>query len=349
MEAHTIPRTIRRLRRDQGLTQEEVAQALGVSAPAVSKWETGATLPDLTLLAPLARLLGTDLNDLMAFDQAMDRQALSDFLTKLSTTIAAQGIDAGVTLARAQLRQYPRDGALALNLALCLTGGLLLHPAAPAEDLGPWIEDLCRQAAQWGDPATAAQANVLLFDKAMDRGDHAQAAELLEELPPQPLYSKPQLQARLALAQGDRGKAGELLEGQLLQEVSAVQATLLSLMELAAQEGRQEDLTLLAQRAGALGEDFDLSPYAAWSVRLQLACLRADREGGIAALEHLLSALETPWPAGSSPFRRYLRRGPLDLGSLRAGILRSLADPAEDTYAFLRDDPRFQALLAEER
>lgn len=348
MEAHTIPPTIRRLRLAQGLTQEEVARALGVSATAVSKWERGATLPDLALLAPLARLLGTDLNELMAFDRVMDRQALSDFLTKLSTTLAGQGVQAGVTLARAQLRQYPRDGALALNLALCLTGGLLLHPAALAEDPGPWIEDLCRQAARWGDPATAAQANVLLFDKAMDRGDHAQAAELLEELPPQPLYSKPQLQARLAQARGDRGKAGELLEGQLLQEVSAVQATLLSLMDLAAQEGRQEDLTLLAQRAGALGEDFDLSPYAVWSVRLQLACLRADREGGITALEHLLSALETPWPAGSSPFRRYLDRQPLDFGSLRASLLSSLADPTDDTLAFLRDDPRFQALLERE-
>lgn len=349
MYEHTLARTIRRLRRDQGLTQEEVAQALGVTAPAVSKWETGATLPDLALLAPLARLLGTDLNELMSFDQVMDRQALSDFLTKLSTTIAAQGMDAGVALARAQQRQYPRDGALALNLALCLEGGLLLRGEAVPQDLAQWLEALCRQAAQWGDPATAAQATVLLFDKAMDRGDHAQAAELLEELPPQPLYRREALQARLAQAQGDRAKAGELLEGQLLQEVSAVQATLLSLMELAAQEGRQEDLTLLAQQAGALGEDFDLSPYAAWSVRLQLACLRADREGGMTALEHLLSALETPWPGSSSPFRRYLRRGPLDLGSLRAGILRSLADPAEDTYAFLRDDPRFQALLAEER
>lgn len=349
MYEDTIARTIRRLRRDQGLTQEEVAQALGVSAPAVSKWETGATLPDLTLLAPLARLLGTDLNDLMAFDQAMDRQALSDFLTKLSTTIAAQGIDAGVALARAQLRQYPRDGTLALNLALCLEGGLLLRGEAVPQDLAHWLETLCRQAAQWGDPATAAQATVLLFDKAMDRGDHAQAAERLEELPPQPLYRREALQARLAQAQGDRAKAGELLEGQLLQEVSAVQATLLSLMELAAQEGRQEDLTLLAQRAGALGEDFDLSPYAAWSVRLQLACLRADREGGITALEHLLSALETPWPGGSSPFRRYLDRQSLDFGSLRAGLLNSLANPTDDTLAFLRDDPRFQALLAEER
>lgn len=54
--------TIRRLRRAKGLSQEQVAQALGVSGPAVNKWERGACCPDLALLAPLARLLDTDLN-----------------------------------------------------------------------------------------------------------------------------------------------------------------------------------------------------------------------------------------------------------------------------------------------
>ena len=348
MHAHTIAQTIRRLRREQGLTQEEVAQALGVSAPAVSKWETGTTLPDLALLAPLARLLGTDLNGLLAFDQVMSRQALAAFLEKLSAAITAQGIQAGADLARAQLRQYPRDGALALNLALCLEGGQLLCPAAPGEDLGPWIEQLCRQATQWGDSATAAQANVLLFGKAMDRGDLTQAAALLEELPPQPLYHRAQMQARLALAQGDRPEAGAQLEGELFQQISAVQSTLLSLMELAAQEGRREDLTLLAQRAEALGREFDLSPYTCWSVRFQLACLTQDRAAGMAALEELLAALETPWPTGSSPFRRYLRRQAVDLGSLRAVLLGALADPEDETFAFLRDDPRFQALLEQE-
>ena len=42
---------IRRMRKEKGLTQEQVAQALGVTAPAVNKWERGASCPDLALLA----------------------------------------------------------------------------------------------------------------------------------------------------------------------------------------------------------------------------------------------------------------------------------------------------------
>ena len=41
-----------RLRRQRGLTQKEAARALGVTAPTVSKWERGTTLPDLGLLPP---------------------------------------------------------------------------------------------------------------------------------------------------------------------------------------------------------------------------------------------------------------------------------------------------------
>ena len=53
-----IGEVIRHYRKAQNLTQEEVARRLGVTAPAVNKWERGATLPDITLLAPLARLFG---------------------------------------------------------------------------------------------------------------------------------------------------------------------------------------------------------------------------------------------------------------------------------------------------
>ena len=53
----TIGETIKSYRKKLGFTQEELADRLGVTAPAVNKWERGHTLPDIKLLAPLARLL----------------------------------------------------------------------------------------------------------------------------------------------------------------------------------------------------------------------------------------------------------------------------------------------------
>ena len=56
---------IAQLRREQGLTQKELAQRLNVTDKAVSKWETGKGFPDVKLLEPLAQALGVSLVELM--------------------------------------------------------------------------------------------------------------------------------------------------------------------------------------------------------------------------------------------------------------------------------------------
>ena len=56
---------IARLRKEQGLTQKEVAAQVAVSDKAVSKWERGLSLPDVTLLVPLAELYGVTVTELL--------------------------------------------------------------------------------------------------------------------------------------------------------------------------------------------------------------------------------------------------------------------------------------------
>ena len=59
-----LSQNIKRLRLERKLTQEQLAVALGVSAQAVSKWETSDTYPDGELLVPLATKLGVSLDEL---------------------------------------------------------------------------------------------------------------------------------------------------------------------------------------------------------------------------------------------------------------------------------------------
>ena len=59
MEKKSIGKKIASLRKERGLTQSELAEKLGVSAQAVSKWENDIAYPDITLLAPLADELST--------------------------------------------------------------------------------------------------------------------------------------------------------------------------------------------------------------------------------------------------------------------------------------------------
>ena len=63
-----ITKNLRKLRQGKRLTQEYVAERLGVSAKAVSRWETGATFPDITLLPEIARLYEVLVDDLFKED-----------------------------------------------------------------------------------------------------------------------------------------------------------------------------------------------------------------------------------------------------------------------------------------
>jgi len=62
----TIGRRIAQLRREKGLTQEELSQMMEVSAQAVSKWENDQTCPDITSLPKLAKILGVTVDELLS-------------------------------------------------------------------------------------------------------------------------------------------------------------------------------------------------------------------------------------------------------------------------------------------
>ena len=66
----SLSQNIKRLRLEKGMTQEQLANLLGVSAQAVSKWETSETYPDGALLVPIAEVLGVSLDVL--FDYRMN-------------------------------------------------------------------------------------------------------------------------------------------------------------------------------------------------------------------------------------------------------------------------------------
>ena len=68
-----VGKTIAQLRQNKGMTQQQLAAALSVSHQAVSKWETGAALPDVQTLVALTRLFGITIEQLLEGDVPKDR------------------------------------------------------------------------------------------------------------------------------------------------------------------------------------------------------------------------------------------------------------------------------------
>lgn len=63
------------LRKEKGYTQKQLAEKLLISDKAVSKWETGTTIPDTALLIPLADILGVTVTELL-FGERMEKQSM---------------------------------------------------------------------------------------------------------------------------------------------------------------------------------------------------------------------------------------------------------------------------------
>ena len=86
MDLNTIGAYIAMLRRQRGLSQRELAERIGVSNQAVSKWENGDNLPDIALLLPLAELLHTTVDAILSAGEGRFRHPVD--MTKLHAGIA---------------------------------------------------------------------------------------------------------------------------------------------------------------------------------------------------------------------------------------------------------------------
>lgn len=110
---------VAQLRKEKGLMQKELAEKLYVSDKAVSKWERGLSIPDVTLLVPLAEILGITVTELLECrrlpkDEPMDSQQTEEIVKKV------------IGLSEEEQRKYRPDRLKrGLQLLLCAAVGAL--------------------------------------------------------------------------------------------------------------------------------------------------------------------------------------------------------------------------------
>ena len=96
------------LRKSKSMTQEQLALSLGVSPPAVSKWETGASCPDIALLCPLARALGINVDTLLQFEETLTEEQIDARLNEIIETARTRGYEAADKMIQSLLHTYPQ-------------------------------------------------------------------------------------------------------------------------------------------------------------------------------------------------------------------------------------------------
>ena len=112
------------LRKERGFTQRELAERLLISDKAVSKWETGASLPDVALLIPLSEQLGVSVTELLTGERATTDRP---FPSQTVEDVVKAAICYAEESSERAYRQKSRSGAVVYALSLCLGGTGLLY------------------------------------------------------------------------------------------------------------------------------------------------------------------------------------------------------------------------------
>ena len=100
---------IKSLRKKKDLTQEKLAEYLGVSFQAVSKWETGVASPDLSMIVPLARLLGCSTDELFGLVDSSADPRENELRTLFMETQQTGDLKARYDIATTAVKEYPGE------------------------------------------------------------------------------------------------------------------------------------------------------------------------------------------------------------------------------------------------
>ena len=120
---------IRKYRKLQNMTQEDMAERLGVSAPAVNKWENGNSMPDIMLLKPIARLLDISLDELLSYEKELTDPEVNELMRILNKKMESKEYAEVFRWAKHKMEQYPNCEHLHLWMCISLEGGRIIKEA----------------------------------------------------------------------------------------------------------------------------------------------------------------------------------------------------------------------------
>ena len=182
MNKLNLPENIIRLRRERKLTQEELADFMGVTKASVSKWEKGINTPDLLLLPQLAGFFDVTVDELIGYEAQLSPEQIRRQYSELCRDFAARPFSQAMEKVRALAHKYCACYPLLLQLSILCWNHYMLADG-PDEQ-----KQILREAEGWcgrimensKDVGLCGDALVLQAGLRIHLGEAAGAIEVLE-------------------------------------------------------------------------------------------------------------------------------------------------------------------------
>ena len=346
-------------RREKGITQEELASFLGVSKPAVSKWESGQSYPDITLLPVIATYFNMTVDELLGYEPQMSKEDVRKMHAVLCKAFAAEPFDAAYAKCQEYEKKYFSCWSVQFHIGMLYIN----HCALAGEKMPAIVQEAIRLfervIRQGNDIGLARQAVCLQGYGYLILNQPVDAIDLLEDVDELDMSPR-MLLVKAYQMKGDMKKAKSLLQGYLYTQLVGVLGTLPDFLGVYADDPDRAQAGF--DKITAVGSVFDLETMhpalylTAYLAAAQVFMMQGRADDALDMLDKYVRLLQAP---GLFPLKLHGNAFFDSLDDYFSGLDLGIYPPRSDevvkqsakdavmkspVFEPLKNDPRFIAL-----
>ena len=340
-----IGAVIKKYRKEAGITQEEMANRLGVTTPAVNKWENGNSKPDIELLAPIARLLNISLDTLMSFHEALTDDEISEIIKKMDVMFAEEGYAKTFEWVLALIKEYPNCNNFIWQAAVVLDARRLTGDCPKPEDYDNQINAWYELVLTDENEEIRYRAADSLFGFHIRKNNYIEAEKYLSYFSEHDPMKKVNY-GRLLKEQGKLDEALETLESIMFTEYGTLNFVISLMMDIALEQNNTDYAEYLSDKAKALAHTFEMGKYHEYSSTLNIVCAKKDIEETFDIVSHLLDSVESIYDFSKAKLYSHKRFKDIDSSyyeAIKDKLLESCR--TDEGYEYMKGYEPWEALI----
>ena len=340
-----IGSVIKKYRKDIGLTQEEMANRLGVTTPAVNKWENGYSNPDIELLAPIARLLNISLDTLLSFHEKLTDAEIEEIIREMDNMFSKEGYEKTYEWAMKIIKEYPNCNILIWQVAVMLDARRVTGECKEPDKYDAQINSWYEMALNDENEDIRHHAADSLFGFYLRKKNYTMAEKYLSYFsdydPMKKIYW-----GRFYKEQGKIEEAYERFENVLFSEYSTLNFAFSMMAGLALEEDDTTYAKFVAEKISTLSCLFDMGKYNEYAPMLDIMCAEKNVEGTYKVVEQLLENVDSLYDFQKSKLYRHKKFTKTDdsyLQVIKEKLLEGFRD--EDDFSFMKGYKPWENLI----
>ncbi|RDY29185.1 XRE family transcriptional regulator [Romboutsia weinsteinii] len=347
-----IGEVIYKLRKENGITQEQLAKAVGVSTAAVSKWESKNAYPDISLLPSIARYFNTSIDSLLRFEMEITKEEVMEIAAECAKLFETEDLEDAIKACNDYIQKYPNSHFLKFRIgSLYMTYLSKAKTEEGMQDFAKKAIELIEQSALSDDVEISEGSNYVLSSLYSMIGEDDKSEEALL-LVPNKVINRDDMLVPLYIKQERYDEAKKILQGNMLMSINRIKLFLDSFSNISVRENKMDYAKELLFTQRNLIKLFNIEDISLGTNSASLSRIYAkekDLEKALDYYEEYIDAVEKLMDNDKSiydnkmfntlEFPKSMQSKEYMMQIIKMGM------ELDEVYDFLREDDRYKSII----